>query len=246
MSSGEQELDEQTCARIQKPGLQSRVFCVFELPKIGELNERSAACAERWKGGSCSHQKAIVCAEWVIEIATGCAVRDGCAAHSVRLRRPAIEQLFTTSSNSMKDKLLAALAKLWVPTLVRHLVTAAGGYVAAAGIDGSSTTGIIAGGVLYTTSMVWSLIEKKFGHLLDRWQLADAMRDPETQQYNKQIWSMILGALTSQAVTMLTGWLLASGYGGDVNDPLAVGLFLANFGLSKARGPASAKTLTGK
>lgn len=146
----------------------------------------------------------------------------------------------------MKDKLLAALAKLWMPTLVRHLVTAAGGYVTAAGVDGSSTTGLIAGGVLYTASMIWSLIEKKFGALLDKLHIADAMGDADTQQYAKQVWTMILGSLTSQAVSMLTGFLLASGYAGNVNDPIAVGLFLANFGLSKARGQASAKALTGK
>lgn len=141
----------------------------------------------------------------------------------------------------MKDKLIALFAKLWMPTLVRHVLAAAGGYTAAAGIDGSTTTGLFAGGVLYVSSLAWSLVQKRFGSLLEKWGMADVQAlDAETAIYGRQLAAMFFGAVTSQLVAALSGYLLAAGYAGDVNDPTAVLIFLGNLGLSKARGPASA------
>lgn len=142
----------------------------------------------------------------------------------------------------MKDKLLALAAKLWMPTVVRHVITAAAGYVSATGIDGSTTTGLIAGGVMYGASVIWSLVSKRFGPLLEKWGMADIQSyDAESAQYGKQLAVMVLGAVTSQLVSALSGYLLAAGYAGDINDPMAVGIWLANLGLSKARGPSRAQ-----
>lgn len=142
----------------------------------------------------------------------------------------------------MKDKLIGLVAKLWMPTLVRHILAAAAGYTAAHGIDGSTTTGLVAGGVLYVASTIWSLVGKKIGPLIEKWGLADAYNESdEARIYGRQMLAMILGAGTSQLVAALSGWLLASGFAGNPDHPEAVMIFLANLGLSKARGESSAE-----
>ena len=140
----------------------------------------------------------------------------------------------------MKDKLFALAAKLWLPTIIRHVITAAGGFALATGVsDGSTTTGVVTAAIIYVGTNLWSLIEKRFGSLLEKFHIADAINDPDAAAMKGQVWSMLLGALASQAVSLLSGVLIASGYHGDINDLPAVLLFLANMALSKTRGKAA-------
>ncbi|TXH18463.1 MAG: hypothetical protein E6R03_02090 [Hyphomicrobiaceae bacterium] len=143
----------------------------------------------------------------------------------------------------MKDTLINFAAKLGLPTLVRNLVAAISGLALHAGYTGeiSTTAGIIAFVGSFGLASVWSLIDKKFHAVLERFHIADASGDidAEATALKKQLWSMITGSIASASMSALAGWLALQGFHGDVNDPTAVLVFVGTWALSLTRGKAA-------
>lgn len=104
-------------------------------------------------------------------------------------------------------------------TLLRHLLTAVGGALL---IDTSNTQALIGGLVCIGFTWLWSLVSKL------EWTAAIHLRDDF-----KDVAKKALAALISQGFAALSGWLMASGFDADPNDPVAVMLFLGNLGASK-------------
>lgn len=143
----------------------------------------------------------------------------------------------------MKDALLNFGLKLGLPTLARNLIAALAGLAAHAGYTGeiSTTAGIIAFLGSFGLASVWSLIDKNFHGLLERFHIADVMSnaDKETKALKDQLWSMVAGSLASASMSALAGWLALAGFTGNVNDPTAVIIFAGTHILSLTRGKAA-------
>lgn len=143
----------------------------------------------------------------------------------------------------MKDALLNFGLKLGLPTLARNLIAALAGLAAHAGYTGeiSTTAGIIAFLGSFGLASVWSLIDKNFHGLLERFHIADVMSnaDKETKMLKDQLWSMVAGSLASASMSALAGWLALAGFTGNVNDPTAVIIFAGTHILSLTRGKAA-------
>lgn len=105
-------------------------------------------------------------------------------------------------------------------TLLRHLLTALGGALL---IDTSNTQALIGGLVCIGCTVLWSYMSK-VSSFTDHYHISD---DKVT------LLKKLVAVLVSQGFAALSGWLMANGFEADPNDPVAVSLFLANFGASK-------------
>lgn len=103
--------------------------------------------------------------------------------------------------------------------LLRHFITALGGVLL---VDTSNTQSFVFGLVAIGCAWLWSVIQK-----LD-WNGHVQIRDDY-----KLLLQKMGAALVSQGIAALSGWMLESGFAGDVNDPAAVVLFLSNYGASR-------------
>ncbi|MGV3664286.1 MAG: hypothetical protein ACO1TE_29205 [Prosthecobacter sp.] len=103
--------------------------------------------------------------------------------------------------------------------IARQVVAALGGLCAHHGVtvDTHSTASFIAAGLFFLVSLGWSLFAKA-----------------EADDAKKEIFKKLSGALASQLVAALAGWLQADA--GTVADPEALILFLGNATLSHVRG----------
>lgn len=143
----------------------------------------------------------------------------------------------------MKDALLNFGLKLGLPTLARNLIAALAGLAAHAGYTGeiSTTAGIIAFLGSFGLASVWSLIDKNFHGLLERFHIADASGDvdAEASALKSQLRSMVVGSMASATMSAIAGWLALAGFTGNVNDPTAVIIFAGTYVLSLTRGKAA-------
>jgi hypothetical protein len=132
----------------------------------------------------------------------------------------------------MKTKLIEMTMKLFGPKIIRQALAAAGGFFAGHGmaVDENSLFSIVGGLLAWLIASVYSYFAK-------------AAPDAEMKD---QI-SKIAGALASQAIAFLAGWLQSMGYAGMIDDSFGISLFLANYGLSKVSRPDKAKeAITGR
>lgn len=103
-------------------------------------------------------------------------------------------------------------------------------------IDASSTSTLFTGVLLLVASVLWSWLSKlKWVHDIDADEIITDDR--------KAVLQKLGAAVASQCVAALAGWLLASGFQGDANDPLAVALFVSNVAASRLRGVPPVKVL---
>jgi hypothetical protein len=104
-------------------------------------------------------------------------------------------------------------------TFIRHFITALGGVLL---VDTSSTHSLAFGLIAITAAWLWSVIQKL------EWTAHVHLRDDVVDVLKK-----MAAAAVSQGLAALSGWMMANGFAGDVNDPAAVLLFLSNYGASR-------------
>lgn len=114
--------------------------------------------------------------------------------------------------------------KLFAGPLARHLIAFLGGYLSC---DAGNVSSLIGGAVAFGVSVLLSLVAKRFPKLLEVPELTGP--DAATMK------DMIVGSVTSQFTAAFSGWLMASGYLGDMNDTASVMLFIGNLFNSKSR-----------
>lgn len=132
----------------------------------------------------------------------------------------------------MKNKIIEAGLKLFAPKLVRQGLAAIGGFFAGQGmaVDDTSMMSIVGGFIAYVIAAAYSYFAK-------------AAPDDE----KKDLISKIAGALASQAIAFVAGWLQSIGYAGGIDDSVGVSLFALNYGLSKVSRPDKPKeAITGR
>lgn len=98
-----------------------------------------------------------------------------------------------------------------LPLLLRHLLAAFGGWLAAnyqIQVDTTNTGSLVAGILVFAAAWLWSVIHKR---------PLDASR--------KQTWLIVVSSFARQLMPALAGWLQAQGHQVDVVDPAAVILF---------------------
>lgn len=108
--------------------------------------------------------------------------------------------------------ILSPFIKLAAPTLIRHGIAAAGGYLAC---NAASLFDLIAGAVMFAIPVVWSY-------------LTHTKLSGEQESQAK----LLARAVASQAVAAISGALVNHGFTGDPNDTAAVMIFGANYAQS--------------
>jgi hypothetical protein len=123
-------------------------------------------------------------------------------------------------------------------TFIRHFLAASGAVLTTQGftLDTTSTSTLIFGLVMLAASVLWSWFSKL------QWALG--VNDPRlVTDERREVIRKLLAAIASQLVAAFSGWLWASGFAGDVNDPAAVLLFVGNLSASRLRGVPPVKVL---